>query len=333
MINPAVDDLAVHVGVKQACELLGRPRGSHYRVKRPRQVGDPRPRPTPSNALNEAEQAEVLAVLTSERFCDKSVAQTWATLLDEGTYLCSMSTMHRLLRAHGSAGERRRQATHPAKKKPELLATRPGQVWSWDITKVRGPGRGIWFQLYVVLDIFSRYVVAWTVQNGEDSEIAKTMLEEAMGVHGIPEAIHADRGTSMTSKPVAQLLLDLGVDRSHSRPRVSNDNPYSEAAFKTLKYAPVFPESFGSLTDARAFCGMFFAYYNHEHRHSGIGLHTPASVHHGTATEIRAQRQHNLDAAHAAHPERFGNRRPQAPKLPKAAWINQPSPEALIQTA
>lgn len=204
MINPAVDDLAVHVGVKQACELLGRPRGSHYRVKRPRQVGDPRPRPTPSNALNEAEQAEVLAVLTSERFCDKSVAQTWATLLDEGTYLCSMSTMHRLLRAHGSAGERRRQATHPAKKKPELLASRPGQVWSWDITKVRGPGRGIWFQLYVVLDIFSRYVVAWTVQNGEDSEIAKTMLEEAMGVHGIPEAIHADRGTSMTSKPVAQ---------------------------------------------------------------------------------------------------------------------------------
>ena len=214
-------------------------------------------------------------------------------------------------RAHGAAGERRRQATHPPKKKPELLATGPGQVWSWDITKLRGPGRGIWFQLYVVLDIYSRYVVAWTVQRVEDSEIAKTMLEQAMGVHGIPEAIHADRGTSMTSKPVAQLLLDLGVDRSHSRPRVSNDNPYSEAAFKTLKYAPVFPEAFGSLADARAFREAFFGYYNHEHRHSGIGLHTPASVHHGTATEIR----------------------PQAPKLPKAAWINQPSPEALIQTA
>jgi putative transposase len=200
-------------------------------------------------------------------------------------------------------------------------------------TKLRGPGRGIWFQLYVVLDIFSRYVLAWTVQATEDSEIAKTMMEEAMGVHGIPEAIHADRGTSMTSKPVAQLLLDLGVDRSHSRPRVSNDNPFSEAAFKTLKYAPVFPEAFGSLADARAFCATFFGYYNHEHRHSEIGLHTPASVHHGTAPEIRAQRQHTLDAAHAAHPERFGNRRPQAPKLPKAAWINQPSPQALIQTA
>ena len=334
MINPAVDEIAEFTSVKKACELLGRPRGSHYRARQPR-VHDPAPkptRPTPPNALSAEEQAEVLAVLTSDRFVDKSVAQTWATLLDEGTYLSSMSTMHRLLRAHGAAGERRRQATHPSKKKPELLATKPGQIWSWDITKIRGPGRGVWFQLYVVLDIFSRYVVAWTVQTVEDSGIAKTMLAEAMGVHGIPEAIHADRGTSMTSKPVAQLLLDLGVDRSHSRPRVSNDNPYSEAAFKTLKYAPVFPESFGSLADARAFCEAFFGYYNHEHRHSGIGLHTPASVHHGTATEIRAQRQHTLDAAHAAHPERFGNRRPQAPKLPKAAWINQPSPEALIQT-
>ena len=335
MINPAVRELAEYTGVKRACGLLGRPRASHYRAKQPR-VHGPAPKPSrssPPNALTDAEQAEVLCVLTSERFCDKSVAQTWATLLDEGTYLCSMSTMHRLLRAHGAAGERRRQATHPPKKKPELLATGPGQVWSWDITKLRGPGRGIWFQLYVVLDIFSRYVVAWTVQTVEDSEIAKTMLEEAMGVHGIPEAIHADRGTSMTSKPVAQLLLDLGVDRSHSRPRVSNDNPYSESAFKTLKYAPVFPEAFGSLADARAFCEVFLGYYNHEHRHSGIGLHTPASVHHGTATEIRAYRQATLDAAHAAHPERFGDRRPQAPQLPEAAWINQPSPEALIQTA
>lgn len=333
MINPAVDDLAEHTSVKTACALLGRARASHYRTKQPPRVREPRQRPSPPNALTTAEQQQVLQVLTCERFADKSVAQAWATLLDEGTYLCSMSTMHRLLRAHGAAGERRRQATHPPRKKPELLATGPGQVWSWDITKLRGPGRGIWFQLYVVLDIFSRYVVAWTVQAGEDSAIAKTMLEEAMGAHGIPEAIHADRGTSMTSKPVAQLLLDLGVDRSHSRPRVSNDNPYSEAAFKTLKYAPVFPEAFGSLADARAFAEAFFGYYNHEHRHCGIGLHTPASVHHGTATQIRAQRQHTLETAHAAHPERFGNRRPQAPKLPNAAWINQPSPEALIQTA
>ncbi|MEO7423416.1 MAG: IS3 family transposase [Ornithinibacter sp.] len=333
MINPAVDELTAYTSVKHACELTGRPRGSHYRAKQPRMHGPLPARPTPSNALTPVEQEQVLAVLTSERFCDKSVAQTWATLLDEGTYLCSMSTMHRLLRAHGAAGERRRQATHPARKKPELLATGPGQIWSWDITKIRGPQRGTWYQLYVVLDIYSRYVVAWTVQATEDSEIAKTMLEEAMGIHGIPEAVHADRGTSMTSKPVAQLLLDLGVDRSHSRPRVSNDNPYSEAAFKTLKYAPAFPEAFGSLADARAFCETFFGYYNHEHRHSGIALHTPASVHYGTATEIRTQRQQTLNAAHAANPNRFGNRRPQAPKLPKAAWINQPSPEALIQTA
>jgi putative transposase len=272
-------------------------------------------------------------VLTSGRFVDKSVAQTWATLLDEGTYLCSMSTMHRILRAHGAAGERRAQATHPARVKPELVATRPGQVWSWDITKLRGPDRGVSYDLYVVLDIFSRFVVAWTIAACEDSEIAKTMLEQAMGVHGIPEAIHADRGTSMTSKPVAQLMVDLGVARSHSRPHVSNDNPYSEAAFKTLKYAPIFPHRFGSLADARTFGETFFTYYNHEHRHSGIGLHTPASVHFGTATEVRAQRQHTLNAAYAAHPERFGNHRPQPPKLPAVAWINQPSQEALIQTA
>ncbi|MBK6954500.1 MAG: transposase family protein [Actinomycetales bacterium] len=180
-------------------------------------------------------------MLTSDRFVDKSVAQTWATLLDEGTYLCSMSTMHRILRAHGAGGERRAQATHPARTKPELVATKPGQVWSWDITKLRGPNRGVYYDLYVVLDIFSRFVVAWTIAASEDSQIAKTMLEQAMGVHGIPQAVHADRGTSMTSKPVAQLMVDLGVARSHSRPHVSNDNPYSEAAFKTLKYAPVFP--------------------------------------------------------------------------------------------
>jgi len=241
--------------------------------------------------------------------------------------------MHRILRANDAAGERRAQATHPPRVKPELVATRPGQVWSWDITKLRGPQRGVYYDLYVVLDIFSRYVVAWTVAAREDAQIAKSMLEEAMGVHGIPDVVHADRGTSMTSKPVAQLLVDLSVTRSHSRPHVSNDNPYSEAQFKTLKYAPVFPGEFGCLADARAFCARFFGYYNHEHRHCGIGLHTPASVHYGTATEVRAQRQATLDAAYAAHPDRFGHRRPAPPKLPTAAWINQPSREALIQSA
>lgn len=332
MIRPAVEEMAVHVGVKTACRLLGRPRGSHYRAKAPRTARGPAARPRPSNALSDAERREVLGVLTGERFVDKSVAQAWATLLDEGAYLCSMSTMHRILRANGAAGERRAQASHPARTKPELVATGPGQVWSWDITKLRGPARGVYFDLYVALDIYSRYVVAWTVAAREDSDIAKEMLERAMGVHGVPAAVHADRGTSMTSKPVAQLLVDLGVARSHSRPHVSNDNPYSEAAFKTLKYAPVFPGAFGSLPDARAFCERFFNYYNHEHRHSGIGLHTPASVHHGTAGEVRALRQQTLDAAYAARPERFGRRRPAAPKLPDAAWINQPSQEAHIQT-
>lgn len=333
MINPLVEELAVHTSVKRACELLGRPRGSHYRAKQPRPAPEPAPRPTPPNALTETERQHVLEALTGERFADKSVAQTWATLLDEGTYLCSMSTMHRILRENRCAGERRRQATHPPRTKPELVATGPGQVWSWDITKLKGPEHGVYYDLYVVLDIYSRFVVAWTVAACEDSQVAKTMLEEAMGVHGIPEAIHADRGTSMTSKPVAQLMVDLGINRSHSRPHVSNDNPYSEAAFKTLKYAPVFPDRFGSLADARAFGEEFFGYYNHEHRHSGIGLHTAASVHHGTANEVRTQRQHTLDAAYAAHPDRFGYRRPAAPKLPTAAWINQPSQEALIQTA
>ncbi|MGO0577257.1 transposase [Ornithinimicrobium panacihumi] len=207
----------------------------------------------PANKLTETERAHVLAVLTSEELADKAVAQAWATLLDEGTYLCSQSTMHRILRENDLAGERRRQATHPARTRPELLATAPGQVWSWDITKLKGPDRGVYYDLYVVLDIFSRFVVAWTIAAGEDAQIATNLLEHAMGVHGVPDAVHADRGTSMTSKPVAQLLVDLGVARSHSRPHVSNDNPYSEAAFKTLKYAPVFPERFGSLaTPARS---------------------------------------------------------------------------------
>lgn len=344
MIAPAVTELAALTSIALACTLLGRSRASHYRAVKEtqRRAGLPfgpepapvrSPRPTPPNALSTTERDQVLAALTEPRFVDKAVAQTWAILLDEGTYLCSISTMHRILREHGLAGERRRQATHPPRKKPELLATRAGQIWSWDITKLRSPTRGVYYDLYVVIDIFSRFIVGWTVAACEDSEIAKALLEQAMGRHEIPEAIHADRGTSMTSQPVAQLLLDLGVTRSHSRPHVSNDNPYSEAAFKTLKYAPVFPATFGSIQDARAFCEMFFGYYNHEHRHSGIGLHTPASVHYGTAHEIRGHRQVTLDAAHAANPERFTRRPPIAPKLPTAVWINQPSQEALIQTA
>jgi putative transposase len=325
VINPAVIELAALTSIAVACALLGRPRASHYRAQQPPVVPAPRqPRASPANALTVAEQDTVIAALTSPRFCDKSVAQTWATLLDEGVYLASMSTMHRLLRLIGQGGDRRAQATHPAKTKPELLATRPGQVWSWDITKLRGPDRGVYYDLYVV---------GWTVAAREDSEIAKDLIEAACQIHGAPSSLHADRGTSMTSKPVAQLLVDLGVARSHSRPHVSNDNPYSEAAFKTLKYAPAFPTNFGSLADARAFCEQFFSYYNHEHRHSGIGLHTPASVHYGTVHEVRHQRRATLHAAFAANPRRFGHRRPEPPQLPAAAWINEPSREALIQSA
>ena len=282
--------------------------------------------------MTEAERAAVLAVLTSPRFVDRSVAQTWATLLDEGVYLASMSTMHRVLRAAGQAGERRRQATHPPRQRPELVAFRPGEVWSWDITKLAGPRRGSWFDLYVILDIFSRYVVGWTVAAAESGELAAALIADAIIRHGEPKAIHADRGTSMTSKPVTQLLLDLGVARSHSRPHVSNDNPYSEAAFKTLKYAPVFPDRFGSIADARTFCATFFSYYNTAHRHSALGLHTPAAIHFGTAAGIQGRRAVTLRAAYEANPTRFGRRIPRPPSLPSAAWINQPTPEALIQT-
>src|SRR5215217_8026683 len=232
--------------------------------------------------------------------------------------------MHRVLRAAGQSRERRRQATHPPRVKPELLATKPGDVWSWDITKLRGPARWQYFDLYVILDIYSRYVVGWTVAAVEDGDIAKALMQQAMQTHGRPRTIHADRGTSMTSKPVAQLLVDLNIARSHSRPHVSNDNPYSEAAFKTLKYCPAFPDHFDDIEHARAFCKEFFDYYCHEHYHSGLGLHTPASVHFGTAEEIRADRAKVLAAAYARNPERF-NRHPEPPKLPTMAWINPPS--------
>jgi putative transposase len=333
VITPAVLLLAAQTSTAKACALLGKPRASHYRDRRPVPLvpAQRAPRASPPNALSPAEQDRIIAVLTGPRFCDKSVAQTWATLLDEGVYLASMSTMHRLLRLIGQSGDRRDQAAHPARARPELMADKPGQVWTWDITKLRGPERGVYYDLYVIIDIYSRYVVGWTIAAGEDADIATALIEQAAQIHGAPDSLHADRGTSMTSKPVAQLLVDLGVTRSHSRPHVSNDNPFSEAQFKTLKYCPAFPGRFGSLADARAFCEAFFAYYNHEHRHSGIALHTPASVHYGTASQIRAHRAATLDAAYATHPGRF-HRRPVPPRLPTAAWINQPSREALIQS-
>jgi putative transposase len=336
VIGEHLPDLEAATSTKQACELLGASRATLYRRRNPPPRPAPRTRSEPPNKLTEAERQQILTVLRSAEYCDLAPAQVWARLLDDGIYLCSIRTMYRLLAIAGENRERRRQRTHPAKKKPELIATAPNQVWSWDITKLQGPQRGTFYQLYVIIDIFSRYVVGWTVAATETGELAKQFIDDTLVRHSIEPgqlALHADRGTSMTSKPVAQLLTDLGVDRSHSRPHVSNDNPYSEANFKTLKYCPAFPARFGSIEDARTFCSAFFDYYNHEHRHSGVALHTAASVHYGTATQIQAQRAATLDAAYAANPARFRHRRPTPPKLPTVAWINQPTPEALIKSA
>jgi len=265
--------------------------------------------------------------LHSQRFVDCSPAQVFYTLLDEGTYLASESSFYRILRANNEVRERRRQASHPPRTRPELVATKPNAVWSWDITKLKGPKRGEYYDLYVVLDIFSRYVVAWLLSPSESGEQAKAMIEAAVQREQVGPnqlSIHADRGSSMTSNQVVELYAFLGIARSHSRPHVSNDNPYSEAGFKTLKYCPAFPERFGCIEDARAFCSRFFEYYNFEHRHSGIGYHTPASVHRGTAPEVRRQRSVTLNHAYAANPSRFRHRRPEPPKLPTVAWINAP---------
>jgi len=268
----------------------------------------------------------VLAVLDSPRFADKSPGQVWAVLLDEGSYLCSPATMYRLLRERGQSGERRAQAVRPATTKPELEADGPNQVWSWDITKLKGPMRGVYYLLYVIIDIYSRKVVHWEIWPTENGTLAREFIQNAITANrGVgPASIHADRGTSMTSNTVTGLLALLGIGQSHSRPHVSNDNPYSEAQFKTLKYCPAFPGRFGSIEDANVFCTQFFIYYNNEHRHSGIGMHTPASVHDGTATAIQARRAATLYEAFLAHPERFRGRRPCPPPLPTKVWINQP---------
>lgn len=326
MIDAALIELQPVLGVKPSCVLVGRSRATHYRALQPPMHGPKAQRASPPNALSEAEREEILAVLRSPSYCDLAVAQVWARELDSGRYYASISSMYRVLRSVGEVSERRSQATHPPRVRPELVATEPNRVWSWDITKLKGPDRGIYYDLYVILDIFSRYIVGWLLAPSESGELAKDLISDCIQRQGVVRdqlTIHADRGTSMTSKPVSALLVDLGVIRSHSRPHVSNDNPFSEAQFKTLKYCPAFPDRFGSIEDARAFVEIFMGYYCHEHRHSGIGLHTPASVHYGTAHEVRAQRAATLNAAYAANPTRF-TRRPTPPKLPTIAWINPP---------
>jgi len=278
-------------------------------------------------ALAPAERQQILDVLHSGRFADAAPAEVWATLLDEGSYLGSVSTFYRVLRARGEVRERRRQATCPAAVKPELMAAAPNQVWSWDITKLLGPAKWTYYYLYVIVDIFSRYVTGWMVATAESAALAEGLIGETCAKQQISAgqlAIHADRGSSMTSKPVAFLLADLGITQSHSRPHVSNDNPFSESQFKTMKYRPAFPGKFGSIEDARAHCQVFFPWYNNQHRHSALGLHTPADIHHGRAQAMRTARGSVLAAAYAAHPERFVSRAPAPPKLPVASWINQP---------
>ena len=336
ILDAGVDEL-VDRGVprKRACDALGCARAGHYRRRRPPLHGPPEPRARSHRALQPTEEDQILETLNSERFCDQAPAQVWATLLDEGTYLGSISTMYRLLRSEHQVRERRRQARRPALVKPELMATAPNQVWSWDITKLRGPHKWTWFQLYVILDVHSRYVVAWLVATRESARLAEELIADAIYQQNIPEgqlALHADRGSSMTSKTVNQLLADLGVQQSHSRPHQSNDNPFSESNFKTLKYSPTFPKRFTGIDHARSFCDWFFHHYNHQHRHSGIGLHTPADVHHGRAPEIRARRQAVLDAAYATRPERF-RRPPSAPRIPEATWINPPQETPLTTVA
>ena len=328
MIAATVEELTPIIGTRPACRAVGASPATIYRQRRPPEPKPRQPRATPERALSQAERQQVLDVLHSERFVDVSPEETWATLLDEGTYLCSARTMYRILAAHhGGVRDRRNQLTHPPYAKPELLAERPNELWSWDVSKLKGPARWTYYYLYVILDVFSRYVVGWTVQHRETAQLAKALIEQATEQQEITPKIltlHADRGGPMRSKPVAFLLADLGVTKTHSRPYTSTDNPYSESNFKTLKYRPEFPSRFDSIEHARAHCRAFFAWYNHAHRHSGIGLMTPAAVHHSQAQQLYDLRAAVLAEAHARNPERFVRKPPAPPELPAATWINRP---------
>jgi putative transposase len=314
------------VSTRAATSLTAVTRSTAARSRARRQWPAPAARKVPVNKLTDAERARVLTMLNCDRFVDQAPLEVYAQLLDEGIYLCSVSTMYRILRENKQVTERRRQARHPTRTCPELVATGPRQVYTWDITKLPGPVKGVYYDAYVMVDIYSRYIVGAHVQTRESAVLAVEFMTDVFRVHGTPTVVHADRGTSMTSKPVAALLADLEVTRSHSRPKVSNDNPYSESLFKTLKYGPTFPQRFGSIHHARDFLDTFVTWYNHEHRHTGIGLHTPADVHFGLATDKATQRTGVLTAARLAHPERFtpADPTPKILNLPASAWINKP---------
>jgi len=320
-----VTEVGPKLGVAPTCAALGLSRETYYRRRRPKKSSCRKPSP---RALGPDERSQVLAVLHEPRFADLAPQQVYAGLLDEKRYLCSLRTMYRILDANQEIRERRDQLRHPEYKKPELLAERPNQVWSWDITKLLGPQKWTYFYLYVLMDIFSRYVVGWLIADKESATLATKLIEEACERQKIEPGqlnIHADRGSPMVSKTLALKIADLGLTKTHSRPHVSNDNPFSEAHFKTLKYRPDFPERFGSAQHARAHCVDFFPWYNTEHRHLGIGLLTPHDVHHGLAAGRVAARAGVLATAFAAHPERFPRGLPRPPALPTAVWINPPN--------
>ncbi len=327
-----VKSIAKRVGTRRACEALQLPRATFYRLRsdsKPRRVRSDRKRS--HRALSDSERRQVLTVLHEPRFVDCSPWHVHAALLDEGKCLCSPRTMYRILEQNQGVRERRNQLRHPEYKKPELLATGPNQVWSWDITKLRAAVKWRYYHLYVVLDIFSRYAVAWMLAYRESGELAARLFQEAHERQGVAPGqvmVHADRGTAAKSKTLSQMFTDLGVDPSFNRPHVSNDNPYSEAQFKTMKYMPEYPNRFGSYEDALSFCRRFFIWYNQEHRHSGIAYLTPSVVHHGESDRVLERRQRTLDFAYELHPERFVRGRPRHQSLPQAVWINPPEDRA-----
>lgn len=329
----SAEQLASDLGnVRAACAALGVARASLYRRRQPRRAPEGRLRPTPARALSPAERQSVLDVLHEERFADLAPPQVYARLLDEGRYYCSIRGMYRILDAAREVKERRNVRRHPPAVKPRLVATAPNRVWTWDISKLAGPVKGIWYQLYVVLDLFSRYVVAWMIALRALARLAQRLLREAFVREGVQPGqltVHSDRGSQMVSQPVTELWATLGVVPSLSRPRVPDDNPFSESQFRTLKDRPDFPERFGSIHDARAYGRRLFDWYNHEHHHSGLGLLTPAVVHFGRTDEVLAQRRVVLHAAHAAHPERFVHGLPEPMRPPSAVWINQPPASTL----
>lgn len=327
-----VKEYSPALGVRNSCQILGIPRSSLYLAHR-NQTRGMRQRSTSPRAMRHEEKLMVLGKLNSAEYQDQSPREVYANLLDEGKYLCSWRTMYRILGENQEVKERRDQLRHPNYVKPELLATKPNQLWSWDITKMLGPTKWTYYYLYTILDVFSRYVVGWMLAERESASLAEALIATTCVRQGIERGqltIHADRGSSMTSKPVMLLMADLGVTRTHSRPHVSNDNPFSESQFKTMKYRPDYPGHFGCLQDARSWAEGFFRWYNHEHHHGGIGFLTPASVHFGKAEQVQAKRQKVLQAAYDRHPERFVRGVPRPAELPRAVWINPPHAERLL---